>query len=66
MADTHRHGDAAADAMRYRRRCATAGHVPLRIEGASVLGQYIRKVTLNALEGAGNQFASFATPGESC
>jgi hypothetical protein len=46
---------------------ATAGgvHVPLRIEGAFSLGQYMRSMAIKSPFGAGNQFASLSAPGVS-
>ena len=46
---------------------ATAGgvHVPLRIEGAFSLGQYMRSMAMKSPFGAGNQFASLSAPGVS-
>jgi hypothetical protein len=40
-------------------------HVPLRIEGAFFLGQYIRSIGRKSPFGAGNQFASLSAPGDS-
>ena len=40
-------------------------HVPLRIEGAFFLGQYIRSMAMKSPFGAGNQFDSLSAPGDS-
>jgi len=40
-------------------------HEPLRIDGLSSLGQYMRNIRMNFPAGAGSQFDSRATPGES-
>jgi hypothetical protein len=40
-------------------------HVPLRIEEAFCLGQYMRSIAMKSPFGAGNQFASLSAPGVS-
>src|SRR5262249_29389678 len=40
-------------------------HVPSRIEGAVSSGQYMRSMRMNLPAGAGSQFDSLSTPGES-
>jgi hypothetical protein len=40
-------------------------HDPLRIDGLSLLGQYIRNIRMNFPAGAGSQFDSRSAPGES-
>lgn len=40
-------------------------HVPLMIEGSSVLGQYMRSMRMNLSFGAGSQLDSLSAPGDS-
>ena len=46
-------------------RCTDGGvHVPSRMEGLSVFGQYIRNIRMKLPFGAGSQFASLSAPGD--